>query len=124
MPRLSSIELKRNFSFANSSNFSVVRFLFATKTASDASEYNQSQTSITPRLAVVKLNAKGEIYYIDTDAISYENDPRLATTVSSSSTENEAMEHKRILDGTDFDTLRENSRFQAVYRTLSQNAKS
>lgn len=53
-----------------------------------------------------------------------ENDPRLATTVSSSSTENEAMEHKRILESTDFDALRKNDRFQAVYNTLSQNAKS
>ena len=53
-----------------------------------------------------------------------ENDPRLAITVSSSSTENEAMEHKRILESADFDTLRKNERFQAVYDTLSQNAKS
>ena len=53
-----------------------------------------------------------------------ENDPRLATTVSSSSTENEAMEHKRILESADFDTLRKNQRFQTVYNTLSQNAKS
>lgn len=53
-----------------------------------------------------------------------ENDPRLATSVSSSSTENEAMEHKRILESADFDALRNNDRFQAVYRTLSQNAKS
>jgi transcriptional regulator with XRE-family HTH domain len=53
-----------------------------------------------------------------------ENDPRLATTVSSSSTENEAMEHKRILESADFDTLRKNDRFQTVYDTLSQNAKS
>ena len=53
-----------------------------------------------------------------------ENDPRLATTVSSSSTENEAMEHKRILESADFDTLRKNERFQTVYDTLSQNAKS
>ena len=53
-----------------------------------------------------------------------ENDPRLKITVSSSCTENEAMEHKRILESNDFDTLRDNKRFQAVYRTLSQNAKS
>ena len=53
-----------------------------------------------------------------------ENDPRLATTVSSSSTENEAMENKRILESADFDTLRKNERFQTVYDTLSQNAKS
>ena len=53
-----------------------------------------------------------------------ENDPRLAASVSSSSTENEAMEHKRILESTDFDALRKNDRFQAVYDTLSQNAKS
>ena len=53
-----------------------------------------------------------------------ENDPRLAITVSSSSTENEAMEHKRILESADFDTLRKNERFQTVYDTLSQNAKS
>ena len=53
-----------------------------------------------------------------------ENDPRLAITVSSSSTENEAMEHKRILESVDFDTLRKNERFQTVYDTLSQNAKS
>ena len=53
-----------------------------------------------------------------------ENDPRLKITVSSSSTENEAMEHKRILESADFDTLRKNERFQTVYDTLSQNAKS
>lgn len=53
-----------------------------------------------------------------------ENDPRLEITVSSSSTENEAMEHKRILESADFDTLRKNERFQTVYDTLSQNAKS
>lgn len=53
-----------------------------------------------------------------------ENDPRLEITVSSSSTENEAMEHKRILESADFDTLRKNERFQKVYDTLSQNAKS
>ncbi len=53
-----------------------------------------------------------------------ENDPRLAASVSSSSTENKAMEHKRILESTDFDALRKNDRFQAVYDTLSQNAKS
>ena len=53
-----------------------------------------------------------------------ENDPRLATTVSSSSTENEAMEYKRILESADFDTLCKNERFQTVYDTLSQNAKS
>ena len=52
-----------------------------------------------------------------------ENDPRLKMTVSSSCTENEAMEHKRILEGTFFDILRENDRFKAVYNTLSANAK-
>ncbi len=52
-----------------------------------------------------------------------ENDPRLEITVSSSCTENEAMEHKRILEGTFFDVLRENDRFKAVYQTLSANAK-
>ncbi len=53
-----------------------------------------------------------------------EDDPRLALTVSSSCTENEAMEHKRVLEGNFFDSLRENERFKAVYHTLSQNAKS
>ena len=53
-----------------------------------------------------------------------ENDTRLKITVSSSCTENEAMEYKRILESNDFDTLRDNKRFQAVYCTLSQNAKS
>lgn len=52
-----------------------------------------------------------------------ENDPRLEITVSSSCTENEAMEHKRILEGAFFDVLRESERFQAVYRTLAENAK-
>ena len=53
-----------------------------------------------------------------------ENDPRLTTTVSAGSTENEAMEFKRILEGAQFDTLRENERFQIVYKILCQNAKA
>jgi len=47
------------------------------RSSSESSEYNQSHTSITPRLAIVKVNQKGEVYYIDTDAISYENDDKL-----------------------------------------------
>ena len=45
------------------------------RSQSDASLYNQNNTAITPRLAIVKVNSKGEVYYIDTDAPTYENDP-------------------------------------------------
>lgn len=53
-----------------------------------------------------------------------ENDLRLETTVSSCSTENEASEHKRLLEDSYFDALRDNERFKAVYQTLSENARS
>lgn len=52
-----------------------------------------------------------------------DNDPRLEITVSCSSTENEAMEYKRALEGSFFDALREKERFQTVYAILCQNAK-
>ncbi|MBR5252453.1 MAG: helix-turn-helix transcriptional regulator [Clostridia bacterium] len=52
-----------------------------------------------------------------------EHDPRLETTVSSCSTENEASEHKRLLEDSYFDVLRDNERFKAVYQTLSESAK-
>jgi len=37
-------------------------------------EYGQSKTAIFPRLAIVKVNTSGEIYYIDTDTRTYEDD--------------------------------------------------
>ncbi len=47
----------------------------------------QAQTSIYPRPAIIKVNTKGEIYYIDTDAPTYttdayleNNDPYVLTT--------------------------------------------
>ena len=53
-----------------------------------------------------------------------ENSPSLAVQVSASSTENTAMEYKRILENKVFDVLRDNDRFRTVYQTLCQNAKS
>ena len=52
-----------------------------------------------------------------------EGDPRLSTTVSSPSTENSAMDFKKRLENSIFDSLRKNERFLSVYQTLSKNAK-
>ncbi len=40
----------------------------------DAAAYGKSYTSIVPRPAIIKVNTKGEIYYIDTDFPTYSDE--------------------------------------------------